>query len=56
MDVTEATWLARLGAGRKLKKWPRAEWGPAPGEAECACPEGLLEAGDGDGWANRSLV
>ncbi|MEM6617465.1 MAG: hypothetical protein AAF619_13140 [Pseudomonadota bacterium] len=57
-DVDDATWQRRLRMGAERKVWPRAEFGPAPGEDGYAGPD---TDHDGQGWiddvpAKREVV
>jgi uncharacterized protein YdaU (DUF1376 family) len=49
--TTVEDWQKRLGYARQQHTWSSSEWGPCPGDAGCLVPQELLQAGDGNGWA-----
>jgi hypothetical protein len=49
--VDEGAWRTRLVYARHEKRWSTPDWGPLPGLSGCRVPSGLLEPGDGQGWA-----
>ena len=53
--IDDDRWLKRLVYARQKGEWPTA-WGPRPGEADCAAPTHLLEAGDGANWAEMEIT
>jgi uncharacterized protein YdaU (DUF1376 family) len=43
-------WTSRLDLARRKKQWDLKNWGPMPGQANCAVPKTILAPDDGVGW------
>lgn len=52
--IDDDRWRKRLAYARQKSEWPTA-WGPRPGQANCAAPFHLLEAGDGTNWTEMEI-